>query len=792
MNLNNFICFIIIIKRIYIYSETINNTECPREKPLLDKNLNNCTYNAFNETKYEISNNIIKIQWLNRINQIGQIKAWFIGTDFNSKGDLIIESIVYDDGELILERTYYGIRNNGRELFYDIDNGFTNEISINSTSNVNKYESEFIKIKLINNDEKDYFLSSCFENFTIDIIDFYNKRIIGIPQANIFGDVLITSKIYSVFELNKAPKTYLFCFIGYYFSYYYLSFQKFKFKNFDISQENSYEKLSSSILNDELKVHNSLIITCIEITKYNIIQCFYINVTNYLTIGLFNEDSLELIKSEIIDDTQISSDEEFVEIFYQCIHLKNEISILGYFLNRTNNDYIYIQIKRISYNNYYSNYEIENYLTRFKKIKIKLEVILDFDTYYYLNHLKKINDNKFSLISSSRDFFQIYIFIFNLYNFHDTNLFIRYYCIQLKLYNYNIYRYLKSITFNGFLGLIYTINIGSDSRYQKFSLFSYINGTDSELISLGNNTFFKLSNYINEDNIENNIFGVDLYGIKILKLPNSNQIGVYFFSKFKRNIIFENDILPPEDEIYFIYDNDMLQIEETIYTIEIAGVVKEKVYSDAIKFTIHTEHYGNASPESFYQPKIKIGRTSFYNFTINNRPNISYDSNCNENCKICYDSKCIKCQNPFQLIIGEDNDCQTTVSNNNYYYNQNYQVYIKCHDNCKNCTRGPTYYDDNLEIEDTNCDECIDDYFKMENTNNCVNKNNPPERYFFDIEQNLFIKCHENCKTCSQSPINSTYFSCLSCDENSILYPESSNCLDCIVRNKYINYYRNE
>ena len=52
----------------------------------------------------------------------------------------------------------------------------------------------------------------------------------------------------------------------------------------------------------------------------------------------------------------------------------------------------------------------------------------------YTSHLKRINDNKFALASSSEDLLQLYIFIFDLYN-QDTNLFIRYYLIQLKLYN---------------------------------------------------------------------------------------------------------------------------------------------------------------------------------------------------------------------------------------------------------------------------------------------------------------------------------------------------------------------
>ena len=153
---------------------------------------------------------------------------------------------------------------------------------------------------------------------------------------------------------------------------------------------------------------------------------------------------------------------------------------------------------------------------------------------------------------------------------------------------------------------------------------------------------------------------------------------------------------------------------------------------------------------------------------------------------------CVKCNDNYKLYIGNPNICEETNINDNYYYNEDSNVYKKCHENCKTCLNGPIYYNNKLEIEDTNCVECIDNYFKLENTNNCVNKDNPPERYFFDNERNLFIKCHDNCKTCSEGPINSTYFSCLSCDENSILYPESANCLNCFVRNKYVNYYRNE
>jgi hypothetical protein len=147
-----------MIKKILINTETINS-ECPKEAPLLDKNSGSCVYDSYDESINEISNSIIKIQWLNKINQIGEIKTWFIGTDFSSEGDLIIQSFIYDGDVVILERYFYGIKNNGRALFYNEENGFTNQILINSSSTAFKFESEFIRIKLNNDDGKDYYLS---------------------------------------------------------------------------------------------------------------------------------------------------------------------------------------------------------------------------------------------------------------------------------------------------------------------------------------------------------------------------------------------------------------------------------------------------------------------------------------------------------------------------------------------------------------------------------------------------------------------------------------------------------
>ena len=56
-----------------------------------------------------------------------------------------------------------------------------------------------------------------------------------------------------------------------------------------------------------------------------------------------------------------------------------------------------------------------------------------------------------------------------------------------------------------------------------------------------------------------------------------------------------------------------------------------------------------------------------------------------------------------------------------------------------------------LEVEDTNCETCINNYYKVINTNNCFHKDNPPFAYYLDINKGLFLNCYEKCKTCNKN-----------------------------------------
>ena len=70
-----------------------------------------------------------------------------------------------------------------------------------------------------------------------------------------------------------------------------------------------------------------------------------------------------------------------------------------------------------------------------------------------------------------------------------------------------------------------------------------------------------MNDYNNGKLIGNNVFGVEFYGIKIIKLPD-NENGVFYISIIKNN---KNDILNPKDEIIFIYDYEDLKIGNAMY-----------------------------------------------------------------------------------------------------------------------------------------------------------------------------------------------------------------------------------
>ena len=79
-------------------------------------------------------------------------------------------------------------------------------------------------------------------------------------------------------------------------------------------------------------------------------------------------------------------------------------------------------------------------------------------------------------------------------------------------------------------------------------------------------------------------------------------------------------------------------------------------------------------------------------------------------------------------------------------------------------------------------------FYFDENTEYCFEE--PPEGYYFNGEKEVHSKCFNKCKACSKLNEGDIH-NCLSCYPNYLLY-NSTNCLDCKYRLKYVNYEQTE
>ena len=104
-----------------------------------------------------------------------------------------------------------------------------------------------------------------------------------------------------------------------------------------------------------------------------------------------------------------------------------------------------------------------------------------------------------------------------------------------------------------------------------------------------------------------------------------------------------------------------------------------------------------------------------------------------------------------------------------------------CHIRCSNCN--------DLDANDNNhqCSECKPGYFFIENTNNCMTKQEMiGTKYYFDETSQKFKKCFEDCLTCSIGG-DSNDMKCDTCGTPKQYYAEPHNCIDDIT-----HYYKDE
>ena len=144
-------------------------------------------------------------------------------------------------------------------------------------------------------------------------------------------------------------------------------------------------------------------------------------------------------------------------------------------------------------------------------------------------------------------------------------------------------------------------------------------------------------------------------------------------------------------------------------------------------------------------------------------------------------------------INTEEKEKETTYFNNmkifstQNNYNQeetwrttdNYEVdstNIICYVYCKKCD-GNIELNENNDIINQNCLECIDGYHFKYDTKNCYNDSILEQGYYLSSEDSKYHECNRQCKTCKElSTLHNP--NCLSCLSGTYLFQLNNSCLE--------------
>ena len=339
----NVIFFIHIISFLKLIK--VSEEICNRDNPILKSNkcdLTYCLEEEYNSGVCQINNEIIKTQWLTNIIKVGNIKFRYTNFASYSNGDMIFLTSANPKQN---QRIFYGFQKNGRPFLFDNinENEYLFSIEINQSCTDGKYESESLVIKSsINgeNNQNEYLLSLSKKDSFVEIYDF-EKEIVYQKNLKIFTDnIQVESFRHTLMPLisnDKNNSNYIFGFGG--GSKFHIQIHRFdNIQNF----ENEKTLQKTKTMNFKSFCGRSGI-SCFQTIK-QIIMCFYLEETpNYIIIAYDNKlEEKKRIYYDFIYNQKCSYD-----MFYKCIHLKDEIGIFSSYLNLTNKMYPVLFLKNM-------------------------------------------------------------------------------------------------------------------------------------------------------------------------------------------------------------------------------------------------------------------------------------------------------------------------------------------------------------------------------------------------------------------------------------------------------------
>ena len=244
-----------------------------------------------------------------------------------------------------------------------------------------------------------------------------------------------------------------------------------------------------------------------------------------------------------------------------------------------------------------------------------------------------------------------------------------------------------------------------------------------------NEYILEIRKYVNINSLENNLFNYKLSGIKIINITEIINNGMEITDS-SGNIINENDIISYEDNIK-IKKSINSGVSFGNYIFMFAGIILEPSYDELIKYIDDSLEYSNVNNNQiynlFYEPQTLVGRTSFFNFSIE----YCYKtcSECNNLLGNSNNNYCTNCSDeyPYQYLNGEK--CVSSCKDINLF-----QYKTMCLNSCKN----NTFVDELSFICYDNCKD-NDNSSRIITLNNvCIDK--CPDGYILNEEEYICDK----------------------------------------------------
>ena len=411
---------------------------------------------------------------------------------------------------------------------------------------------------------------------------------------------------------------------GFYYELFKLSFSEKDIRN--------YNPIIKKYSSQQIKIS---FVSCYETDNdsINYIICFLINKNNQYNIHIldYNLNHItELYLEKIYDEN----------IFYKAIYLYENVGVFLYYYNSTEklNIQLYnFNITDLSFTSI-NNIELINdgYSNRIEK-----------------NDLIKLYDKKFCYITVSNDNKNLKIFIFN--NIIAQKILIRKYILNIYEKNKLLFgQELKMTFYNDFIALTTVAFINDFISYPYLIIFSYTNSTDFNIDITQTLKSFKnpIINFKEKCKIENNIFGYEFVGIKLMEIYNE----INLLNEDDKSKILIGDIF--NKNVKLILD-ESIQLN-SIIRIEYAMIVKDPPY-DLYKISsqIYLHYCPDFTEENYYEQKNHIGRISYCNIIIDLN---EISQICDENCYLCKkeNKECIFCINKFYKLQSDNKKCEET------------------------------------------------------------------------------------------------------------------------------------